>query len=330
MYLGDQAHYDESYLQWVRQLGVTHVDIPSATGLGIEQDGFWHVDALQKVRETVEKQGLVLAAMHLPLTSAGIEQQVWPNIMLGTPERDRDIDKVARSIEAAGKAGVPLLLYNLALLPVLRTGSSSGRGGVVYSHFDYRKLPPASPLVPLECTAEVLWERISYFIERIIPVAETSKVKLGCHQHDPALPPGMTYRGVTRILGSIEGVRRFVALSPSPYHGLNFCQGTMAEMCTDPEQLYAAIREFGAQKRIFWVHFRNIRGGLGLFDEVFQDDGNIDMQRAFNIYREVGYEGVLVPDHMPHIVGDTPNCHAARAYCFGYIRALIEGEARSR
>ena len=107
MYLGDQAPLDEDYLRYVRQLGVTHVDLFSAPNLGIEQDGCWHADALLRAREIVEKQGLVLAAMHLPLTSAGIEKQVWPHIMLGTPDRDRDIDKVARTIEAAGKAGIP-------------------------------------------------------------------------------------------------------------------------------------------------------------------------------------------------------------------------------
>jgi mannonate dehydratase len=327
MFLGDQVPYDQNYLTFVRQMGVTHIDLPFVPNLGLEQDGCWHADALARTREYVEKQGLELAAMHLPLTSAGIEHQIWPNIMLGTSERDRDIEKVVLSIEAAAKAGIKLLLYNLALLPVLRTGTTLGRGGTVYSHFDYTQLPAAEPLVDAGCTADVLWERIAYFINQVIPVAEACDVKLGCHQHDPGLPDGMSYRGVTRVLGSIEGVRRFLQLSPSAYHGLNFCQGTITEMCTDPEQVFAAIREFGSQKRIFWVHLRNIRGGLGCFDEVFPDEGVIDMRRAVRAYRTLGYDGVLVPDHVPHIIGDTPMGHRASAYCFGYIRNLIESTA---
>ena len=327
MFLGDQVPYNEEYLRFVRQMGVTHIDLFSVPNLGLEQDGYWHTDALLRAREFTEKQGLVLAAMHLPLSSAGIEHQVWPHIMLGTAERDRDIEKVARSIKAAGKAGIPLLLYNLALLPVLRTGTTMGRGGMIYSHFDYKRLPPAESLVDASCTADVIWERISYFIQRIIPIAEACHVKLGCHQHDPGLPDGMSYRGVTRVLGNLEGVRRFLALSSSPYHGLNFCQGTITEMCTDPEQVYAAIDEFGSQKRIFWVHLRNIRGSLGYFDEVFPDEGVVDMRRALLAYRAVGYDGVLVPDHVPHIIGDTPIGHRARAYCFGYMRNLIETTA---
>ncbi|MBC7238379.1 MAG: mannonate dehydratase, partial [Chloroflexi bacterium] len=185
-------------------------------------------------------------AMHLPLTSGGIERQIWPNIMLGKPERDRDIEQVCKCIEAAAEAGIPTLLYNLAILPVVRTPyRTPGRGGVTYSHFDYEELKDDPPLPYAPVTADEAWERIEYFIERVIPVAEEFGVRLGCHQHDPGMPPGKGYRGIERVLGSIEGVKRFISLSDSPYHGLNFCQGTISEMCTDPQQVYDAIRYFG-------------------------------------------------------------------------------------
>jgi len=149
-------------------------------------------------------------------------------------------------------------------------------------------------------------------------------VRMGCHQHDPGFGPGVAYRGIERVLGTIEGVKRFVDLHASPYHGLNFCQGTIAEMCTSPEEVYEAIRCFGSRGRIFWVHFRNIRGGLPKFDEVFPDEGDVDMCRAIRTYRDVGYDGVLVPDHVPHSSLDTAYGHRARAFCFGYIKGLIQ------
>jgi len=277
-----------------------------------------------RARKQIESHGLVLASMHLPLSSAGIQHQVWPNIMLGTPERDKDIDLVIKSIRAAGQAGIKTLCYNLALLPVVRTGETIGRNGVRYSHFDYRNLLAEEPLCGRELDPEVLWERIAYYIERVMPAAEEAGVRLACHQHDPGLPEGIIYRGVPRVLGSLAGVRRFLSLSDSPSHGLNFCQGTIAEMCSDPSKsTYQAIREFASAVRIFWVHFRNIRGGLGCFDEVFPDEGDIDMRRALRTYRDCGYDGVIVPDHMPCIDGDTPQAHIARAYCFGYIRGLL-------
>ena len=138
------------------------------------------------------------------------------------------------------------------------------------------------------------------------------------------MPPGIGYRGIERVLGSIEGVKRFIGLNSSPYHGLNFCQGTITEMCTSPDQVYEAIRYFGSRGRIFWVHFRNIRGGFLKFDEVFPDEGDVDMLKAIRIYKDVGYEGALVPDHVPLSWLDTRHGYHARAFCFGYIKALIQ------
>jgi mannonate dehydratase len=244
--------------------------------------------------------------------------------MLGKPERDRDIEKICKSIEAAAKAGIPLLLYNLAILPVVRSGRTPGRGGVTYSHFDYEKVKNDPPLPTGPVNADMFWERIEYFVQRVIPVAEEFKVRMGCHQHDPGMPPGIGYKGVDRVLGSIAGVKRFIGLHSSPYHGLNFCQGTISEMCTSPEQVYDAIRYFGSRKRIFWVHFRNIRGGFLKFDEVFPDEGDVDMVKAMRTYKEVGYDGVLVPDHVPDSPADRPYPYRAFAFALGYIKALIQ------
>ncbi len=324
MYLGAQIPINDENLAFCRQMGVTHIDTTPAGLPGFEQV-LWRADALTALRERVEAHGLILAALHLPLTSAGIERQVWPDIMLAGPQRDRQIAKAIQCIEAAAQAGIPLLLYNLAILPVVRSPQRSpGRGGLGYSHFDYEELKNDPPLPYAPVTAEQAWERISYFVERVIPAAESLGVRLGCHQHDPGMPAGVGYRGIERVLGSLEGVQRFLALSDSPYHGLNFCQGTISEMCTDPEQVYEAIRTLGQGGRIFWVHFRNIRGGYLRFDEVMPDEGDVDMVRALKAYQAIGYEGVLVPDHVPQSQHDTHYGHRAHAFCYGYIRGLLQ------
>lgn len=325
MQVGATVPYAEENLEFVRQMGVHYVDVTPTHGLGLEEEGAWRADALGRLRERVESFGLTLAAMHLPLTSAGIERQIWPNIMRGKPERDREIAQVVRCIEAAAQAGIPTLLYNLAVLPVVRTPQRTlGRGGLGYSHFDYAALAndPPHPDAPL--SADDAWERIAYFVERVIPVAEACRVRLGCHPHDPGMPAGVGYRGIERVLGSMAGVKRFIELHPSPYHGLNFCQGTIAEMCTDLEEVYEAIRYFGSRQRIFWVHFRNIRGGFMRFDEVMPDEGDVDMVRAARTYQEVGYQGVLDPDHVPASTLDSPWGHRARAYCLGYIQGVLQ------
>jgi mannonate dehydratase len=132
---------------------------------------------------------------------------------------------------------------------------------------------------------------------------------------------------VTRVLGTVEGLKRFVALRESPCHGLNFCQGTIAEMLDDPaREIFEVIRWFGNRGKIFNVHFRNIRGGFLKFQETFIDDGDVDMLKAMRVYKEVGFDGMMMPDHVPSIAGDAKGAQAF-AYTFGYIKALIAAVA---
>ena len=37
--------------------------------------------------------------------------------------------------------------------------------------------------------ADPYWERITYFLEHVIPVANEYKVRMACHPHDPGMPP---------------------------------------------------------------------------------------------------------------------------------------------
>jgi mannonate dehydratase len=129
---------------------------------------------------------------------------------------------------------------------------------------------------------------------------------------------------VDRVLGTVDGLKRFIAIRESPYHGLNFCQGTVAEMLRDPgREIYDVIRYFGSRQKIFNVHFRNIRGGRDRFQEVFPDEGDVDFVKALLVYKEVGYSGMLMPDHMPRHKDDQGGLQAF-AYALGYIKALIQ------
>jgi mannonate dehydratase len=217
------------------------------------------------------------------------------------------------------------LKYNLTILGVVRTEPTRGRGGAHYSTFVYdqaRQDPPLTEAGPVSEDDE--WERITYFLQRVIPVANEFKTRMACHPHDPAMPRDRGFRGVHRALGSVDGLKRFIEISPSPYHGLNFCQGTVSEMLAKPgEQIFDVIRYFGSRGKIFNVHFRNIRGGFLKFQETFPDDGDVNMIRALRVYKEVGYDGMLMPDHVPHIDGDAGGKQAF-AYAYGYIQALIQ------
>lgn len=323
MKAGHQHQHSDEVLRTLAAFGVHHIcsGLPSR-GL----DEHWSVEGLTRLRERVESFGIALDMVPLPLSSSPIAQAENPHILLGkSPQRDQEIEQICRMIQNAAMAGIPAVKYNLTLLGVVRTEATRGRGGARYSTFDYERLGPEPPLTEAGTVRqETMWERITYFLERVVPVAEACKVRLCCHPHDPPMPRDKGFRGVHRVLGSVEGLKRFVDIHPSPYHGLNFCQGTVAEMLERPgEEIYDVIRYFGRRRKIFNVHFRNIKGRFLNFQESFPDDGDVDMVRAMRVYKEVGYDGMIMPDHVPAIQGDAGGAQAF-AFAFGYIQALIQ------
>ena len=125
-------------------------------------------------------------------------------------------------------------------------------------------------------------------------------------------------------MGSVDGLKRFIDIAPSPYHGLNFCQGTVCESLEKPgEEIFDVIRYFGERNKIFNVHFRNIRGGFCNFVETFPDEGDVDFLEALRVYQEVSYPYMLMPDHVPQISGPEPGL-VAFGYAIGYQRGLLQ------
>lgn len=320
MHLGTQnAARDDTDYRMFAQLGLKHLcaDPPGKpTG--------WTLDDLLRHREKVESFGMSLDMVQLPMSSRPIELQDSPDILLAGPNRDRQIEVICRLIENLKKAGIPAAKYNLNLIGIPRTEPEIGRGGSRHEAFRWDKTDQsAAPGAAGTVSEDENWERIDYFLSHVVPVAEENQIRLACHPHDPYTPPG--YKGVTRVLGTVEGLKKFVTLHDSPYHGLNFCQGTVAEMLDDPRaEIGDVIRWFGSRGKIFNVHFRNIRGCKLSFMEVFPDDGDMDMFDSLKAYAETGYKYMLMPDHVPHIDARDPD-GTAFSFCFGYIQGLLEG-----
>ena len=274
-----------------------------------------------------KEHGLSLDMVQLPLSSRPIEEAESPNILLGKdPERQREIDSICGLIERLAAAGIPAAKYNLCIIGIPRTAREPGRGGSRNAAFRWSRADQTAPPTAAGILSEdENWERIDHFLGQVVPVATAAKGRLACHPHDPYTPPG--YRGVTRVLGTVEGLKRFVEMHESPYHGLNFCQGTIAEMLDDPaREIFDVIQWFGERAKIFNVHFRNIKGRKLDFMEAFPDEGDMDMPRALALYRDVGYPYMLMPDHVPQIDGRDPS-GVAFAYCYGYIQALLDALA---
>jgi mannonate dehydratase len=259
------------------------------------------------------------------LESSHIDKEKHPAIMLAqSPERDRDIESLQTMIKNCAQAGIPSIKYNMSILGVVRTGRTPGRGDAMYSTWKLSEAHPNPPLTKAgHVDADMFWERITYFLDRVIPVANEYKIRMACHPHDPGMPPE-GYQGVDRVLGTVDGLKKFITIRESPYHGLNFCQGTVSEMLADPgTQIYDVIRYFGSRNKIFNVHFRNIRGHRNDFLEVYPDEGDVNFVKAIKVYKEVGYPYMLMPDHVP-VAPNDPNGLQSFAFCYGYIRALIQ------
>ncbi len=249
-------------------------------------------------------------------------------IMRGLPGKDQEIEWCITLIENMGRLEIPVWCYAwMAVMNWTRTRTSApSRGGSLVTAFDLSDFEKGPPLP--EVKEEDLWKNLEAFLKIMLPVAEKAGVKLSAHPDDPPLSP---LRGVGRILTSVENFQRLVNLVPSDYNTITLCQGNFTLMTDD---LPGVIRHFGRQGKISFVHFRDVKGDVRHFEEAWHDDGKTDMLACMEAYRDIGFEGVLRPDHVPTVEGDS-NEHAGyssfgRLYAIGYIRGLREAVYRQK
>jgi mannonate dehydratase len=249
-------------------------------------------------------------------------------IMRGLPGRDEEIEACITLIKNMGRLEIPVWCYAwMAVMNWTRTSTTvRSRGDSLVTAFkleDYEK----GPQLP-EVKEEDLWKNLEYFLKVLVPVAEEAGVKLSAHPDDPPMSP---LRGVGRILVSAENFQRLIDLVPSDANTITLCQGNFTLMTDD---LPAVIRRFGQQGKISFVHFRDVKGDVRNFQEAWHDDGKTDMLACMEAYRDIGFEGVLRPDHVPTVEGDS-NDNAGyssfgRLYAIGYIRGLREAVYRQK
>lgn len=307
-----------STFRLARQMGVTHAIVGVSGALGkVSRDRYPQV--LEAIQAEFQAAGITIAGVESHPVAA-------EKIKLGLPGRDEEIENYRAAIPALGQAGIPMVCYNfMAGLGWYRTKVDvAERGGALTSEFSNQAARRQGLTQWGTISEDKIWSNLEYFLKAVIPVAEKAGVKMALHPDDPPLSP---LRGIGRILTCAKNYRRVLNIVPSPVNGITFCQANFKAMGEDIEAL---AREWCTEKKIFFVHFRDIEGKGEYFRETFHDNGPTDMARMMKIYHESGFDGPMRPDHAPTMEGETNDrpgyAMLGKVLAIGYMKGLLDGQ----
>ena len=313
------AGLSDNSLRYLKQIGVDDVLVYTFDIPGYKNSLRLDIGSLKEVKRRIESYGLRLSALVL-------DQRVLANFLMSKSEGYRDLDNLCWTIERMGEVSIPCLLYSLLVSRAIlnTTGrplpgyfdNPAGRGGTILKSFDEERAKQVIEEPAGRVSKEQMWERITQFQRRCVPVADSARVSLACHPDDP---PILHHWGVSQVLNSMEGLKKFIQIVPSAYNGLLLCQGTIQEAKIDVLEF---IRYFGSKGKIAHVEFRGVRGTIPRYDEVFMDEGDLDLWAVVKALKEVRYRGLIEVAHVPQLTDD-PNHSIVNAWSVGYIKGLL-------
>ena len=321
--LGQFQELSDERLQFIKQCGCDDFQMNTPALPGADR---WECEDISQLVQRATDAGLRLMSIE------NVPKTFVDKIMLGLPGREQQLNNMAYTIRNLGRAGVPILGYAFMPTGVWRTSNTTPvRGGATATSFHYETALAikagdktnfgiwATVEIDRDYSEEEIWDNYCWYMERILPVCEEAGVRMALHPDDPPVP---TLGGVGRVFRNFENFRRAMETFDSPMHGLDFCHGCWSEM-RGGEGVLDAIRFFGKRDKLLYVHLRDVQGPVEDFTECFLGDGNCSPVETIRVLKEIGFNGFLIPDHVPRMVDDTDWCHRGRAWTVGYIKALI-------
>lgn len=322
--------FDEEMATFAAQLGFHEIQMNAPVMPG---DGTWSYENLKALKESIESYGLTFSMIeNVPLP-------LYDKVILGLPGRDEQIERYLSIIESMGKLGIPLFGHHFSPTFVWRTNTeAAGRGGAQATEYDQsqfrgdsngfeelirrkkHKLDYDVFEVADGLTQEDLFANYRYFMSAVIPQAEKWGVRVALHPDDP---PVLNFRNIQRMITCKEDYLRAMRIADSPNWGVNLCLGCCSEMGGN-EAVRDMIRTFGSMNKLFAVHFRDVKGVLPHFVECFLGEGNFDPPEIIHDLVSVGFDGLIMEDHVNKLTYDTIYGHRARAHELGYIKGMLD------
>ena len=332
--MGHVERLDETVIAFTRQLGLRGVQLHAPADLPGEH-GYWTTAELRALRERCEGAGLAIDGLE------NVPYSHFTKIQRGGSGRDEQIENFQTTIRNMAEAGIFLLGYNFLATYVWRTDMAcSGRGGATVTAFDLARAGAGNALAGYKLTpgdvaaepvsADQMWRNHQYFLDAVLPVAEKAGVRLALHPDDP--PVDAALGGAARIFTSPQSlVSAYEAAHESPAWGIDLCLGTVSEMGGE-QTVNEVIDFFGPRGRICYVHFRDVQGVVPAFRECFLGEGNYDPAAVLRRLAWSGFDGFLIDDHVPAMVGDAgawddtssaAYCSRGRAHAIGYLQGML-------
>lgn len=320
-----KVQLSKEHVRFLKQMGIEWVMIGRVPE---------HSAAFYKaVREQVEENGLKIYRL------ANDKLHNIPEVTLNLPGRDELIDQYLKYISDLGEAGIHYATYahmgngiwRSEMRREVRGGATAGGLDLdAFNHGIWRGVEYNWPYSHGRAySEEELWENYTYFIKKVVPVAESSKVYIGIHPDDPPVYP---MGGIPRcIFGTFEGYKKALEIADSPNIGACLCVGCWLEggegTGCDSETF---IRYFAKRNKLFKIHLRNVTAPLseaGGFNETYPDAGYANLINILETLKDVGFDGALINDHLIDMVGGYFTCES---YFTSYLKGAVDAVQNRR